>query len=269
MRHYIYDSATKSYFGYDMAVSGTPADKSLQVTFGPLTVSAAVREGLEAFGAGVRLISAPLPKYPPPQTVHIGDAIALDLMISEDGRERIVDYIHFTPPPEARDFTVDDGGISLMPIGSPPKVRINGQKSSSTAVLLPSHGGATIWFYFPSQGRYILSLAPHDGFEKAGTLRGGIVAFRADQQDYEVRLPLFTDASDRAFNLYMFHDPAYLPSSDLANSVVGSLDRLENLLPKRQAVTVRASESTGPRAPGPPSPPGSRPAGPRLPCPQP
>jgi hypothetical protein len=269
-RHMVYDAGSNSYFGYEMAVSGKPGDTRLQVSFGPLTVTAVVRKDLEAFGSPGLLNGpggasgppnpAPLPKFPPPQTVHEGDTIALDLMVSKDGRERMVDYIKFTTP-QAHDFSIDDMQFNYWI--DPPKdassgaaidVLINGQKTSSKVATLASHGGATFWFYFPGQGRYILSLAPHNGFVKAGTLHGARIAFHADGRDYAVRVKPREDGqlccilgsmdnrdgediiakADKAWNLYVLHDAGYRPEKALADSVVGSVDRLEKLWPGRR-----------------------------------
>jgi len=213
---------------------------SRQVTFGPLTESA-VRAPLKAVAGDLPLNPAPLPKYPAPQVVYDGDTIALDLMVSPDGRERIVDYIQFVFGPtsikpaaaanaEPRDFTIDDGPVKFS--SNPPDVFIDGTKFPRSVVMYGSAGGATLWFYFPGRGRYILSLAPHDGFVKAGAVRGAAISFHADGQEYEIRMAEPIAGLDKAWKLYVLRDPQYLPRSALVNLVVGSADRLENLLPK-------------------------------------
>jgi hypothetical protein len=246
-----------------MVVASAPAAKTFQVSFGPLTVSG-MMDALKAIAGDLPLNPVPLPKYPPPQTVYDGDTIALDIMISRDGREKIVDYIQLTAPAksappqaiagevwrhlpavaapaksappqaaataEPRDLSIDDGPLTVS-IGAP-AVRINGEESSYT-VAMTSHGGATLGFYFPGHGRYILSLAPHDGFVKSGTVRANVIAFQFNGRQYEIQLGAPIAGSDKAWNLYVLHDPGYLPQSTAIDSVVGSVDRLENLLPKR------------------------------------
>jgi hypothetical protein len=85
-----------------------------------------------------------LPKYSAPQLVKSGDIIALDLLVSPDGKQKIVDYIQFTsakqfldastppadPPAaisteEPKDFTLDDGPVIADFAGF---ILINGQK---------------------------------------------------------------------------------------------------------------------------------------------
>ena len=218
---------------------------------------------LEAVAGDLPLNPAPLPKYPPPQTVYSGDTIALDIMISSDGRERIVDYIQLTAAAsgpsqaaagevwrhlpattapaksatsqaavtaEPRDFSIDDGPLTFSI--DAPAVLIDGEKFSQR-VAMEFHSGATLGFYFPGQGRYILSLAPHDGFVRSGTIHANVIAFESNRRQYEIQLSAPIAGSDKTWNLYVLRDPGYLPPSTRIDLVVGSVDRLENLLPKR------------------------------------
>jgi len=208
-----------------------------RVMFGPVN-SARMEKSLKAVAGDQPLKAAPPPLFPAPQVVHSGDTIAMDLMVSTDGRERLVDYIHFsfgtTPKTPAaatatpQDFTIDDG---------PPNVAldqaeafIDGQKFKGPVVIYASRGGATMWFYFPGRGRYLLSLAPHEGFAKAGVVRASSMTFSADGNDYEIRLVDPIAGTEKAWNLYVMRDPSYLPRPAIVKAVVGSADRLENLL---------------------------------------
>ena len=38
-----------------------------------------------------------LPEYPPPLIVELGDTIALDLLVSSDGQQKVVDYLEIGP----------------------------------------------------------------------------------------------------------------------------------------------------------------------------
>jgi hypothetical protein len=95
MQHAIYDKAAQSYFGYEMTVSPGTDASSRRVSFGPVILER-IRKALKSVSGDLPLNPAPLPAYPAPQVVYNGDTIAMDLMVSPDGRERIVDYIHFT-----------------------------------------------------------------------------------------------------------------------------------------------------------------------------
>jgi hypothetical protein len=93
--------------------------------------------------------------------------------------------------------------------------------------------GATLWVYFPGHGRYILSLSPHEGFVQAGTVNGQRTLFSADGQNYEVWLGKPLIAAEGPWNLYVLHEPQFVPPGTKPSFAVVSVDRLENLLPKR------------------------------------
>jgi hypothetical protein len=240
MDHAIYDRAAQQYFGYEMTVLPGSDPGTRRVIFGPVN-SARLEKALKAVAGDLPLNAARPPLFPAPQVVHSDDTIAMDLMVSQDGRERIVDYIHFgfgeAPKPAAaatatpQDFTIDDGPLNLALDQA--EIFIDGQKFRGYVVIYASRGGATMWFYFPGQGRYLLSLVPHEGFAKAGVLRATIVTFSADGHDYEIRLMDPVAGTEKAWNLYVMRDPAYLPRPAVLKAVVGSADRLENLLPKK------------------------------------
>ena len=107
-----------SYFGYDLVLGPGDAASGYQLLFQPLTVAENV---LQSMGNGKTLVPMPLPQYPPPQIVHDGDIVVLDLMVSADGTQKLTDYIQFSvkaPEPQAasstaaaRDFTLDDGPV--------------------------------------------------------------------------------------------------------------------------------------------------------------
>jgi hypothetical protein len=240
MEHAIYDVSTESYFGYEMTVWPGDDAATRKVSFGPLSL-ARMQKALKAVAGDRPIKPAPLPAFPAPQVVRNDDTIALDLMVSADGRERIVDYIHFsfgvTPKPQPaatavpRDFTIDDGPLKLALDQA--DVFIDGKKFGGIVVIYASEGGATMWFYFPGRGRYLLSLVPHEGFVKAGVVRANVVTFSADGNDYEIKLTDPIAGVDMAWNLYVMRDASYLPRPAIVRAVVGSYGRLEDLLPKK------------------------------------
>jgi hypothetical protein len=92
--------------------------------------------------------------------------------------------------------------------------------------------GATLWFYFPGRGRYILSLVSHDGFRRMGVIRDNVISFQSAGREYQVRLINLILGSKGAWNLYGLHDPAYEPKAGTMQIVQGGVNRVENLLPK-------------------------------------
>jgi len=224
------------YFGYDLEVVPAGSSNDYAVTFGPPTDSE------------TSMTLLPLPKYPESQVVHDGDIIELDLMVSPDGRQRVTDYIeilsHEPEPPaatttaEPRDFTVDDGPVTfdfsritvwkqgqrLNAMGSDPPTQGGSLRGSFT-----KRPGATFWITFPGQGRYILSLVPHDGFSKTGAVRDNVIFFEEAGQEYQVRFMAPIAGARKAWNLYVLHDPTYEAEAQRTSIDMG-VDRLDRLL---------------------------------------
>jgi len=169
------------------------------------------------------------PKYPPPQSVHDGDTIAFDLMVSPDGTQRLTDYIEVRghePEPQAakttaetRDFTLDDGPLNFD--FSVISLWKGGQQMKRYGTT--TKPGSTFWIAFPGEGRYILSLTPHEGFTRGGAIRDNVISF----QDCAIRFMNPIAGAGKAWNLYIRHDPAYR-----TNQVSMGTDRLANLLPE-------------------------------------
>jgi hypothetical protein len=239
----VYDMTSLSYFGYSVTVEPEAAG-SVRITFGPVD-AARVANLLKGIAGDEPLNAAPPPIFPAPQVVQIGDTVSLDLMVTPDGKHKVVDYLRFSgpmgAPPEpraaavtagARDFTIDDGRVRF-PIQGPSELRINGKKYDGTRGATGGEG-ATFWLSVPAHGRYILSLFPHEGFIKAGAIRDNVIAFQAEGENYELRFAgTIAGSSTKAWNLYLFHDAPYQPGQKMSNGIWMGVGRLDNLLPKR------------------------------------
>ena len=223
------DKTTGEIIGYDLLAEPAGAPDRFLVRIEPLS----------KYMSDGRL--APLTKYPPPQTVQEGDTIALDVLVSPDGKQKLVDYIqvgtrrepgapHITV--EARDFTLDDGPATFQ-FTKPTRFYINGQPFTGLGGFTTMRTGATLWFSVPNRGRYILSLTPHEGFQKRGAIRDNAVGFQDGDDRYEYRASSPILGAGKVWNLYVLHDPRYQPKAGLEAAVSGGVDRLENLLPKR------------------------------------
>jgi hypothetical protein len=112
-----------------------------------------------------------------------------------------------------QDFTVDDVPISIK---VPFEVVINGKPWQGhtigwhiSADLHPSNTGSTMWLGLPGRGMYILSLTPREGydFQKAGAVRNHVISFHDGRDEYEIRTSGPILGSDRAWNLYVLHEP--------------------------------------------------------------
>lgn len=223
VHRYMIDEKSKTCFGYDVAVGTPDTTGAYSVTFRPLSQC-------ERWWESENLKLVVLPKYPEPKTMHDGERIELDLMASPDGSRKLTDIIairmHDTGPPAAvtaatpRDYTVDDGPVSFDCGGC--TFWKDGRKEGGFG--FGSKPGATLWVAIPGQGRYILSMIPHEGFVKSGAVRDNVVQF----ENYEIRFGSPIAGAGKAWNLYVLHDAGYSAHF----MVQMGTDRLENLIAK-------------------------------------
>jgi hypothetical protein len=166
---------------------------------------------------------APSPKYPPPQIVQDGDTIAIDLLLSPDGRQKLVDYIRIGAAVKtgrirlqaplkaihqaARDFTLDDGSPNFQVL-NPPKLLINGQEYHDP-IEWQTEAGSTLELCIPGRGFYILSLTPSEnhGLQRAGTVRDDAIQFQVDGDRFELQTSGPISGRGKAWNLYVLHQP--------------------------------------------------------------
>jgi hypothetical protein len=230
-----FDPHDQVWFGYDIAVTGGPASGFL-LTFAPPSAAAPRRPG-----ANVAKVMA-LQKYPAPLTIGDGDIVAIDLMASADGTQKLTDYIQIISPArdpqppaatttaEPRDFTIDDGPVTY----NLERFEVLWQGQTVKMTWHTGRPGATFWIYMPNGGRYILSLVPHDGFTKSGTVRDNVISFDADGQPCEIRFFTPVAGAGTAWNLYVMHDPGYLPKEKFPRtSVLTGTGRLDEFLEGR------------------------------------
>jgi hypothetical protein len=217
------DTVNKQSFGYDLTAEPGPGPDQLTVTIAPLSMKS-------------EYALVPLPKYPPPQVVQDGDTIALDLLVSPDGSRKIVDYIQVSTFKEpaaasstaaAKDYTPDDGPLNFGFFDA--KILVNGVPFTGVSGFT-GKAGATLWMSVPNQGRYILSLVPSDGLQKAGVIRDNVISFESEGQKYEIRTQNLILGTKGAWNLYAAHDPLYQPKPGTENYISLGTDRLDNLM---------------------------------------
>ncbi len=94
LHRYIWKDHEKIYFGYDLTAEPSP-DGTIRVTIDPLSLSVDELDKL----AGAKMFSSfrpVIPRCPYPQIVKDGDTIAFDILVSPDGKQKIVDYLEFS-----------------------------------------------------------------------------------------------------------------------------------------------------------------------------
>jgi hypothetical protein len=96
LHRYMVDTINRQYFGYDLAVAPGGSSGEFTVTIAPLTLDPSQfhldRAGIDPS----TLQTVPLPNYPPPQDVKEGETVALDLLVSPDGKTKVVDYFEIS-----------------------------------------------------------------------------------------------------------------------------------------------------------------------------
>jgi hypothetical protein len=221
------DSIHHVYFGYDIVIE--PSGPAHLVTIRPLSLTP---EQLPPLANPSSWTMLPLPGYPAPQTVKIGDTIALTLLENRGTGQKIVDYIRIQNQARlstsvtgtARDFSVEDAELHI----AQPTVTLNGKAVETEASLLPAVTGPIVWFTLPNRGLYVLSIAPHPrlGFVKAGEIRGDSLTFTlgGDTLTLDCNGPIAPGYTP--YNLYVYQDR----SNSKPRFEIGAAARAEALL---------------------------------------
>ncbi len=230
------DKTNRSYFGYDLIVEPVAGTTQCRVSIRPFSLATA---DLSKHERRVEVDSTwklqQIPNYPAPQIVEPSDTIALDLLASPDGSQKVVDYLRASCNEKAktsaaengppRDYTLDDVVLNVTN-GS---LYINGQPVTGTPVTGDATG-AIAWFYFPGKGRFLVSIAPHDGynFQKAGTIQRNHISFEMGGDHFEVKASHPIVGEGTVWNAYVMFDPSYQPKR--SEAIFGGADRVENVL---------------------------------------
>jgi hypothetical protein len=177
--------------------------------------------------------------------VRAGEVLALDLLTNNTTGQKIVDYVYVVGPPikpsadawhgdfiyetgAPRDFRVDDAALEIRL----PEVSVNGNLGTSAPTAVVEYGVA-VWFFLPSYGRFILTLAPHPdlGFRSAGEIRGSTLTFSSANDTFNIVSRGRIAPGSGPFNLYVLRQPDWQPpGSDGKSQVWGSVDRLDQVI---------------------------------------
>jgi hypothetical protein len=250
------DKSGAFYFGYDLEVEPLLESREFQVRVLPLSrefeEQLRARKNFKAkpFGPDSRL--APISKSSSIEILKDGDAVALDVLVNPDTHVKIVDLISVSydylslrqevlssgPP---RDYSLNDVELRM----SNYRLLINGELVTSSR---PTGGcaGPIIWFYIPGKGRFIFSMAPHEGydFKKAGTIEHNKIVFNVGSDRYEWVSSSPVVGGGGNWNLWVLQDPNYvsefLPSND-SPFETGSDSSPKNENDRRAAKSLKAA----------------------------
>ena len=233
-------------FGYDLIVLGHADSRKFNITVKPLDTSLENKLG--------RVIPT-LREGSKPQVMDDGDSFALDLLVNQAAGMKIVDFVKVSfersklwddnASPLPRDFTLDAVALRVVNF----RLSIGGN-AVMTGMRKADFAGSLLWFYVEGHGRFILSLVRREGydFEKSGVINDNKIAFRVNGREYEWLSSEPILPGGGAWNVWVLHDPKYLPFGTRESRQRKELTRLEKLdkaiqsFPKRKEPTPATFE---------------------------
>jgi hypothetical protein len=229
-------------FGYDLLVEPVAGTNRFKVSARPLDRQFEARFPASSTGASPERSQMPLAlstllRATEEQIVSDGETIALDVLVNEQLGLKVVDFIKVAtesprlPAPGVvappRDFTVTNVELAIKNY----QLNIDGE-TLRTASARRSCTGALVWFALPEGGRFIFSLAPHEGydFRKLGVIENNKIAFTWKGTRYEWISDAPVVGSGGSWNLWVLHDPSYVdPFTPPANNA-GPESKLARML---------------------------------------
>lgn len=220
IHRFMSDRRQRVYFGYDVLIERLTEPNTYRLTFSQLTSDSVLRVLGDDAAMWTQL---PAPDWggPAVRTIRAGEVLSLDLLTNAATGQKIVDYVtvkgaSYDPDwsfiyetGTAQDFRAEDAALELRT----PQVSVNGQSGASAIPTGVVVYGATVWFYLPMYGRFVLSLMPHPGlgFVKAGEVRGSTLSFAIDNDTFNLVSAGRIAPGQRPFNLYVLHEPGWRP----------------------------------------------------------
>jgi hypothetical protein len=248
------DAAGNYVFGYDVLIEAVPASKTFTIAVTPLDLQIENKLASGPLANGAQLANiATLPQSAEPQILDDGDSFALDLLVNQKTGVKIVDLVKVSfdrsnlwddnPRTLPRDFTLDAVPLRVIDF----RLLVDG---NLVAAGKPGtkFGGALIWCYVEGSGRFIFSLVPRDGyqFQKVGIVEDNRIEFSLNGKHYEWLSSESILPSGGSWNLWMLHDPTYVPfgSQEVDKQEKSRLDKLEDSIKAAEAKIAKARNPT-------------------------
>jgi hypothetical protein len=241
------DAAGKYVFGYDLLIEAVPVSKTFTIAVAPL--DSQIENKLLAEPTSPQLTRiATLPQAAEPQILDDGDSFALDLLVNQKTGVKIVDLVKVSfdrsnlwdenPRNLPRDLTLDAVPLRVIDF----RLLVDG---SLVAAGKPGtiFTGALIWCYIEGQGRFIFSVVPREGyqFQKVGIIEDNRIEFTVKGKHFEWLSSQPILPSGGPWNLWMLHDPTYLPfgTQEVSKQEKSRLDKLDDSI---KAMEKKASQ---------------------------
>jgi len=230
------DAAGRYVFGYDLLIEAVPVSKTFTIAVAPL--DSQIENKLLAAGSKVQSARiATLPQAGEPEILDDGDSFALDLLVNQKTGVKIVDLVKVSfdrsnlwddnPRNLPRDFTLDAVPLRVIDF----RLLVDG---NLVAAGKPGtkFAGALIWCYVEGQGRFIFSLVPREGYEfqKVGIIEDQRIEFTVKGKHYEWLSSEPILPSGGSWNLWMLHDPTYVPfgTQEVSKEEKSRLDKMDD-----------------------------------------
>ncbi len=213
------DSEKRIVFAYDLSVSSDPATKKFRLVV--LPADEAFRRSFLKESAPVRAHEsfATFPKSTAPQTLDDGDAVSLELLVNRESGAKIIDVVKVTFDRSSLRENYLEAAPKDFSFDAVSSLAIKGYELSIDGVVVGTSksklgcAGSLLWFYVPDRGRFIVSLAPREGysFEKIGLVDGNRIEFVLNGELYEWTSSETIFPNGGVWNLWVLHDPNYEP----------------------------------------------------------
>lgn len=140
-----------------------------------------------------------------------------------------------------RDFTLDAVALRVNDF----RLLVDGDLVA-TGKPGTNFAGALIWFYVEGYGRFIFSLVPREGyqFKKVGVITDNKIEFTVKGKRYEWVSGAPILPSGGTWNVWVLHDPKYLPfgSQQLSRQEKSKLDKLDDSIKAAQQQAAKIGE---------------------------
>lgn len=224
-QRFIDDPVHRTTFGYELRLEPAPDATSATLRIEPLhDPQHVLKNGWSRFG-----LPTGLPKYPVISNLHVGDTVAIDLLVNPSTGQRLVDYLTLKQrrrPAPTHDFSLADIELFL----DQPDVAVGGKTYPSTSPV--GVAGSVIWLYIEGYGRYIFSLFPNEklGLRKNGGIYSGSLEFRDRDTDFRVASKSAIAPGNGPYNLYVLSQPSWRPRGSSDPIRIGAVTHIEDLL---------------------------------------
>lgn len=217
--HVIKDPPNKIYLGYDVRVEADSAPSKATVHIEPLRLP----QGTQLSVGSDWILLAPS-QFPVLRDVHIGDTVALDLLVNPQTHQKIVDYItlRYSQP-----VTLSNSELLI----DRPRVYLNGRLLQASVAFAGGASGAVVWLTIDGYGRFAFSFSRFDTDAAfiTGQTGGTQITFRDQTGKYRIECDRPIAASSTPRPLYVFHRTMTGPQTSKKAISIGATDTFSRL----------------------------------------